>query len=284
MNLKKSLKKYFGFEDFREKQIQIIKGSLKKWDQLVLLPTGSGKSVCFQLPALLSDGLTIVISPLCSLIKDQVNLLKKKNIDVYSIFSETSLIDKIEICKKIISNENNVKLLYTTPETIDNNLNLMESLHILSDKNKLERFVIDEAHCISIWGNDFRSSYRRLTKLKSKFKQIPITALTATATISVRKDIVNLLQFKQYKQYTKSYYRDNLKIKIILKDTKYYDNMLKILISKKNDSGIIYCNSRKKCLLISSARTFLSVSILSCSKIDTSLLKNFTAISCLYLP
>tara|TARA_Y100000991_G_C21974981_1_gene351719 strand:- start:322 stop:2145 length:1824 start_codon:yes stop_codon:yes gene_type:complete len=247
MRLSEYLKKYFGHDSFREKQIQIIKGALKKNDQLVILPTGSGKSICYQLPALLGKGITVIISPLCSLIKDQVVSLKKKNIEVYSIYGDTSINMKTEICNNIIKDENDIKILYTTPETLDSNINLIESLLNLYHKGKLERFVIDEAHCISLWGNDFRASYRNLSKIKDKFKGISIMALTATATIPVRKDIVNLLKFNKYKEYTKSYYRPNLNIKIMNKDKDHFNNLLIILKTKANQCGIIYCNSRKRC-------------------------------------
>lgn len=247
MNLKNCLKKYFGYEEFREKQIQIVKGALKNWDQLVILPTGSGKSICYQLPALIDEGLTIIICPLCSLINDQINNLKAKNIKAFAIFSETTSKLKNEICSELLSKDNSVKMLYTTPETLDTNITLSETIQELYKLNKLKRFVIDEAHCISSWGNDFRVSYRRLTKLKDKFKNIPIMALTATATLSVRQDIVSLLKFKNYKGYTKSYYRKNLKITIVKKDTNYYQHLYQYLLSNKDSSGIIYCNSRKKC-------------------------------------
>ena len=249
MNLIENLTKYFGFTSFRETQEKIIKGALKGYDQLVILPTGSGKSICYQLPALINDGYTIIISPLKSLIKDQITNLENKSIKSVAIYGDISMKCKNEIYSSILSNKADFKIIYTTPETLDKSIEFLNCINHMIKNNKLNRFVIDEAHCISLWGNDFRSSYRNLTSLKKYFKDIPIMALTATATLQVRKDIVHLLRFKKYRQYTKSYFRDNLNIKILYKENakKDFKQCLDICRENVNKCGIIYCNSRKKC-------------------------------------
>lgn len=248
-NLTESLNKYFGFNSFRETQEKIIKGALKGYDQLVILPTGSGKSICYQLPALIQDGYTIIISPLMSLIKDQVANLKNKGINSAAVFSGNTEKDKMKIYSSILRNEADFKIIYTTPESIESNITFLKCISHMMKEKQLNRFVIDEAHCISLWGNDFRSSYRKLSQLKESFKDIPIMALTATATSQVRKDIVHLLKYKKYRQYTKSYFRSNLKIRIINKTTKSENikNIINICSQFNGETGIIYCNSRKKC-------------------------------------
>ena len=178
-NLTVNLKKFFGFDTFRAVQEKIIKGALKGYDQLVILPTGSGKSLCYQLPALIEDGYTIIISPLMSLIKDQVANLRDKNIEAAAVFSGNSEKDKMYIYSSILRDEAPFKIIYTTPESIESNVTFLKCISHMIQTNKLKRFVIDEAHCISLWGNDFRGSYRKLSQLKTTFKGIPIMALTA---------------------------------------------------------------------------------------------------------
>ena len=248
MSLTKKLKQYFGFDSFREKQTRIVKGALKGYDQLVILPTGSGKSVCYQLPALIQGGITIVISPLKSLIKDQINNLLKKNINAVGYYGDATAKQKQYILEEMLKEKPKFNLIYTTPETLDCNIQFCLSIRNIMENNILKRFVIDEAHCISLWGNDFRNSYRKLCSLKENFPDIPIMALTATATPQVRKDMVHQLKFKKYHLYTKSYYRSNLKIKIFKRDKHYYNYLLNIVKEQFSDStGIIYCLSRKKC-------------------------------------
>ena len=248
MSLARKLQEYFGFENFREKQIRIIKGALKNYDQLVILPTGSGKSICYQLPAIIQGGITVVISPLKSLIKDQIENLKKKNITAVGYYGDINQSEKNKILQEMLTENPKFNLVYTTPETIDSNIQFSLALRTIKESNRLSRFVIDEAHCISLWGNDFRSSYRKLTNLKRHFPNIPIMALTATATHQVRKDMVFQLNFKKYHLYTKSYYRSNLKIKIFKRDKNYYSYLLDLVKNQFNDNtGIIYCLSRKKC-------------------------------------
>ena len=247
-----SLKENFGFDTFRYPQEKIIRHTQKNYDQLVVLPTGSGKSICFQLPAIMSKGITIIISPLKSLIKDQVHNLRKKGIKVMSFYGDTPNKEKLEIKNEMAALTHSCHLIYTTPETIEKNEEFQRCLHMLEFRNFLDRFVIDEAHCISHWGNNFRPSYRALEKIRTIWPSVPIMALTATAPPSVQSDIVKLLKFKQYKLYTKSYFRKNLKIRILNKKStskEHNRHLADLIVASEFDkvSGIIYCQTRKKC-------------------------------------
>ena len=246
------LKDHFGYDHFITPQNKIVKDTSKNYDQLVVLPTGSGKSICYQLPAIVSNGISIIISPLKSLIKDQVDNLKKKNIPVITFYGDTTKKEKKLLHEVIHESEHSIHLIYTTPETIEKNMEFRGYLDILENKRTLDRFVIDEAHCISQWGNNFRPSYKALKKIREIWPTVPIMALTATAPINVRNEIVKLLKFKKYKMYTKSYFRKNLNISIIEKSRilkNHNKNIFDILNQDKfmEVSGIIYCQTRKKC-------------------------------------
>lgn len=256
MSWKLALKKHFGHESFRELQYKIVKHTKKSYDQLVILPTGSGKSICYQLPAIMNEGVTIVISPLKSLIKDQMDNLKSRNINVLGFYGDTTKKNKAFALAELNKRQLDYHLLYTTPETLFDNPEFNYLVESIYDNKLLTRFVIDEAHCISQWGNDFRPSYRNLNRIRQHFPGIPIMALTATATPSVQEDIINLLGFDKYKHYNKSYYRENLNIKVLYKKKggKVHRESLVKLIMKNgynSKSGIIYCQTRKKCEEIS---------------------------------
>uniref|UniRef100_A0A6C0B3X0 ATP-dependent DNA helicase n=1 Tax=viral metagenome TaxID=1070528 RepID=A0A6C0B3X0_9ZZZZ len=252
MDWKQKLKDFYSYDDFIQPQHKIVKDTRKGYDQLVILPTGSGKSICYQLPAIVSSGFSIIISPLKALIKDQIDNLRKRDILVLSFYGDTTKKEKILLATEIYNHQNTHHLIYTTPETIENNMQFREYLDVLEYRNKLDRFVIDEAHCISQWGNNFRPAYLGLQKIRDFYPTVPIMALTATATPPVQDDIVKLLRFSKYKKYTKSYFRKNLDISIIHKSTPirvHNRNVLNLIIKEdfRDKSGIIYCQTRKKC-------------------------------------
>ena len=232
-----TLKKYFGYTHFRPLQEDIINDILNGKDTFVLMPTGGGKSLCYQLPALLMGGVTVVVSPLISLMKDQVDSLRANGIEAAYLNSTLSYSEVKDIKASILDNK--IKILYVAPER----LTMADTLGLLKTAN-VSLFAIDEAHCISEWGHDFRPEYRKLKLLKQKFPSIPTIALTATATPNVRHDIVSELNFSGHSTYLASFDRKNLFYQIRpKKDT--YDHLLEYLKENRGKSGIIYCNSRK---------------------------------------
>ncbi len=232
-----TLQKYFGHTSFLPLQEDVIKDILLKNDVFVLMPTGGGKSLCYQLPALLLDGVTIVVSPLIALMKDQVDGLKANGVDAAYINSSLSF-DKIQTIKSKLL-ENRISILYVAPERIM----LPDFLSFLQRLN-ISLIAIDEAHCISEWGHDFRPEYRQLKSLKEHFPQIPLVALTATAIPEVQKDIITQLKLADPKIYKASFDRENLFYQVKPKDNAYHQ-LWEYLKNHKRDSGIIYCFSRK---------------------------------------
>jgi len=232
-----TLKKHFGYDEFRPLQKEIIERVLEKEDCLVLMPTGGGKSLCFQLPTLLQKGLTVVISPLISLMKDQVDALTQNGIKAAYI---NSSLERGEI-EEIITEVRNgaIKLLYIAPERLSVP-NFQELLHTLP----IGMFAIDEAHCISEWGHDFRPDYRNLNKLRTNFPNIPIIALTATATQKVREDIVKQLDLPKPNIFTSSFNRENLSYEVLPKKDSF-GTILSLIELYPKESVIIYCFSRK---------------------------------------
>jgi ATP-dependent DNA helicase RecQ len=235
------LKTVFGYDTFRPLQKEIIDHILEKKDALVVLPTGGGKSLCFQLPALVFDGLTIVVSPLISLMKDQVDQLGEMGISAVCLNSSLSA----EQYRHHVSliRQNRVRLLYIAPESLVRP-NLMELLHTVT----VDCLAIDEAHCISAWGHDFRPEYRQLAQIRQQFPEAVCTAFTATATPTVQKDIQTSLGFSQddgFRAFIGSFDRKNLVIRVMFKDDPLQQT-LDFLASHKDDSGIIYCLSRKQ--------------------------------------
>ena len=235
----KTLLKYFGYTQFRPLQEDIINDVLSGKDTFVLMPTGGGKSLCFQLPALLMQGMTIVVSPLISLMKDQVDTLVANGIEAAYLNSTLSYSEIQEIKASITSESNPIKILYIAPER----LMMADTLRLLKNAN-VNLFAIDEAHCISEWGHDFRPEYRKLKTLRTEFPSVPIIALTATATPKVRNDIVSELKFKGHSTYVASFDRKNLFYRIKPKK-EAYTQLLKYLKRSRGKSGIIYCLSRK---------------------------------------
>ena len=232
------LKEYYGYDSFRERQEEIITSILEGKDVVTIMPTGGGKSICYQVPALILDGLTIVISPLISLMKDQVDNIKNMGIKSAYINSTLSENEIKSILNDVIKNE--VKILYVAPERLES----IEFLNLIT-RVKISQIAVDEAHCISQWGHDFRSSYRRISKFIDLLVYRPIiTAFTATATDEVRRDIINLLRLNEPKIFITGFDRKNLKItieKAVVK--KQY--ILDYINSSEGASGIIYCATRK---------------------------------------
>lgn len=235
--MRRTLSKYFGYDTFRPLQEDIIKDVLAGKDVFVLMPTGGGKSLCYQIPALLMNGVTIVVSPLISLMKDQVDTLRANGVEAAYLNSTLSYKESNHIKQEL--EKNLIKLLYIAPERLT-----LSSTLSLFDRIKVNLFAIDESHCISEWGHDFRPEYRKLSILKRKYPHIPIIALTATATPKVREDTISQLHIEDCNTYIASFNRKNLLYQVRpKKDT--YEQIVQFLRDRKDKSGIIYCQSRK---------------------------------------
>jgi ATP-dependent DNA helicase RecQ len=232
------LKHRFGYDSFRMNQEPAIEAVLSKKDCVVLMPTGGGKSLCYQIPAMMLDGLTVVISPLIALMKDQVDALKNNGVEAAFLNSTQTGREQVEVFQDVRSGK--LKLLYVAPERLlqsgDQFLDFLRGINI-------SLFAIDEAHCISSWGHDFRPEYLRLATLKKEFPHIPLIALTATADKLVRKDIVERLNIDHAEVFVSSFNRPNIYYAVEPK-RKSYDQLLDYLEKRKDESGIIYCLSR----------------------------------------
>jgi len=232
------LKHQFGYDSFRMNQEAAIGAVLDGRDCVVLMPTGGGKSLCYQIPALMLDGLTLVISPLIALMKDQVDALKANGVEAAFLNSTQSAAEQVEVFRDVRSGK--LKLLYVAPERLlqsgDQFLEFIRSTNI-------SLFAIDEAHCISSWGHDFRPEYLKLAVLKKEFPQIPVIALTATADKLVRKDIFDRLAIGDAELFLSSFNRPNISYRVEPKRNSF-DQLLDFLEERKDESGIIYCLSR----------------------------------------
>jgi ATP-dependent DNA helicase RecQ len=236
-DLLSTLKQYFGFDSFRPLQEQIIRDSLAGRDTFALLPTGGGKSLCFQLPALIRPGLTIVVSPLIALMKDQVDALQTAGVAATFLNSSLNPDESRQRLRGLHNRE--FRLLYVAPER----LTLSGFLSDLQKWN-VSLIAVDEAHCVSEWGHDFRPEYRQLAQLRDLFPTVPFMALTATATERVRADIVKHLKLGEPACYVASFNRPNLTYRIIPKSGPY-EQTLEFVRARPHDSGIVYCQSRK---------------------------------------
>ena len=235
---KQILKEIFGYDTFRSLQYEIIENILNKKDCLVVMPTGGGKSLCYQIPALLFDGLTIVISPLISLMKDQVEQLRQLGVEAALLNSSLSS-DVYNFNYQNVANKK-AKLLYLAPESLQK-----EEIIYLLKNISVDCITIDEAHCISEWGHDFRKDYRQLGNFKLTFPSAVCIGLTATATPRVQDDIMKNLKMKQPKKFIASFNRENLYLQVVPKRSPS-KQVIDFLNQHKNQSGIIYCFSRKQ--------------------------------------
>lgn len=233
------LKKYYGYTSFRKGQENIITSIINKEDVLAIMPTGGGKSICYQVPALCLEGITIVISPLISLMKDQVDALKTMGVKARLINSSLSNSEYSEVLEEIENDE--CKIIYIAPERLDS----MEFVNIIRGKN-ISQVAIDEAHCVSQWGHDFRVSYKKIPYFINRLDKRPIvTAFTATASNEVREDIINILNLHNPAVYITGFDRENLSINIVKSSSKN-KYTLDYVENHKNESGIIYASTRKE--------------------------------------
>ena len=233
------LHKYYGYTSFRKGQENIITSIINKEDVLAIMPTGGGKSICYQVPALCLDGITIVISPLISLMKDQVDALKTMGVKARLINSSLSNSEYNEALEEIENDE--CKIIYIAPERLDS----MDFVNIIRGKN-ISQVAIDEAHCVSQWGHDFRVSYKKIPYFINRLDKRPIvTAFTATASNEVREDIINILNLHNPAVYITGFDRENLSINIVKSSSKN-KYTLDYVENHKNESGIIYASTRKE--------------------------------------
>ena len=237
--IREILKNYYGYHSFRPQQEDIIRNVMEGRDSLVLMPTGGGKSLCYQIPALVMKGTAVVISPLISLMRDQVEALRANGIEAAALNSGNDLTDDTIIRRKCLSGD--LKLLYVSPERL-----LNETDFLLKTIN-ISLFAIDEAHCISQWGHDFRPEYTQLNILHERFPNVPVMALTATADKVTRQDILKQLNLRDPKVFISSFDRPNLSLSVkrgmnAKEKLKYIFNFIS---QRPQESGIIYCLSRK---------------------------------------
>lgn len=254
----KILNEVFKFKNFRLKQLTAINATLSKQDVLLLMPTGGGKSLVYQLPALVNEGLTVVISPLIALIEDQLISLKKMGIEAATINASTARREKKEIQDLMVTKNSKLRILFVTPEWVAKSKMFMSCLKKCYEKKSLVRIVIDEVHCCSTWGHDFRPDYQHLGLFKEMYPDIPILGLTATATMEILADINKTLNLKSHVILTCPFNRPNLLYKVVFKPEKTH--CVKMIANwmknrYKDMSGIIYTSTIKESEELSLALT-----------------------------
>ncbi len=231
------LKDIFGYSSFRDQQGAVIQSVVDGNDNLVIMPTGGGKSLCYQIPALVRDGLTVVVSPLIALMNDQVAALKQLDVAAEAMHSNIDEGQKRQILDDI--DKGVLKMLYISPEGL-----LAGRFLEYLKSNNVSLFAIDEAHCVSVWGNDFRPEYVKLSRLKETFPDIPVVALTATADHATQADIIEQLKLDKPKQFLSSFERTNIKT-VVSSGLKRIQQISNFLLSHQKEAGIVYCLSRK---------------------------------------
>ncbi|KAI8077770.1 P-loop containing nucleoside triphosphate hydrolase protein [Halteromyces radiatus] len=261
-DVRHSLTHIFKLKDFRRHQLEAINTTLKGEDVFVLMPTGGGKSLCYQLPATIQHvdnigqqqfrrGVTMVVSPLISLMQDQVQQLQRRGIAARLLNSAIGFEERRAVFSGLAGNPPELKLVYITPEMLQRSNAFQDTLDRLYQRNLLARFVIDEAHCVSQWGHDFRPDYKLLGNLKNQYPGVPIIALTATANARVQKDLMYNLKIDGCKIFKQSFNRPNLKYEINEKCKRHQDRLedIKNFIQTRyrNKCGIIYCSTKKQC-------------------------------------
>ncbi|XP_076844878.1 ATP-dependent DNA helicase Q5 isoform X4 [Brachyhypopomus gauderio] len=254
--VERALKTHFGFEKFRSRQQEDVVRAVIKGDRdvFVCMPTGAGKSLCYQLPAVLSSGITLVISPLIALIQDQVEHLKALNIAASSINSKLPLEERRQILADLESESPRLKLLYITPEMVASS-SFQPCLNSLRSRGLLARLAVDEAHCVSQWGHDFRPDYLKLGELRARFPGLPCMALTATAPKRVQEDIAVALGLREPLTFAAPVFRENLKYDVIFRDLLpdpyvHLQAFAKEALggdTAEKGCGIVYCRTRESC-------------------------------------